>query len=112
MKNHLHIFHKKNFTQHHFQNLLHIIIICICFKVQKLKLEINERVKRGGGTAEWAQYLLDIGEDKIQKDDHQLITLPKSILSKANDMHQFVHNIFPNLGTENQSIDDFKRNLL
>ena len=44
----------------------------------------------------WAEYLLKIGEDKITK-KHGYVELPKEILSKADTLHSFVEEFFPDL---------------
>ena len=76
----------------------------------KLSLKINERVRRGGGSAAWANYLIKIGEDKIEKDENDLIALPDEILSQATDVQTFVKEIFPELGMLAQAHMDFRSN--
>ena len=74
--------------------------------VQVFKLKENERVKRAlqcGDTESakllerWAKYLLDVGENKIPKNEVGDIEVPKEIMANSHCIKDFVTEIFPNL---------------
>ena len=39
---------------------------------------------------EWAKYLLDIGEDKVQRNETGEVEIPKAILAQSNCIKDFV----------------------
>ena len=68
------------------------------FEIEILFLHENERVNRGEGTLEWANYLLDIGNGSTDTDEDGLIALPDSIIAESDTVDDFIREIYPHLG--------------
>ena len=60
--------------------------------------ELTENLRLGGEASqkEFAEYLLKIGEDKIEKDENEEIELQKDLISKAKSLEEFLDFFYPN----------------
>ena len=70
--------------------------------VQQLRLEENMRIKNANADdKEFNQYLLDLGQGKLQtypEIEEYMIKIPEQMKSKAKNRKEFCEEIFPNLG--------------
>ena len=72
--------------------------------VKLLHLSENMRIKNAAQEdKDFAQYLLDVGNGKIETHDsigEQMIKIPEVMLSKAETLNQLVDEVYPNLGAQ------------
>jgi len=75
-------------------------------EVQVMNLTENERVNRkikagdleeGKRMQNWSEYLIQLGEGKIEKDEDGLITIPPENLAESDTITDFVEEIYPTL---------------
>ena len=75
---------------------------CLWDHVQHLRLTENMRVKNAGkDDQEYAQYLDDVGDGKIETHpdiEENMIKIPEQMVSKSETINNFVDEIFPMLG--------------